>query len=393
MNKNKMLMELKIIVGIILVLEFVIGVFFNITVLLLPEPKWSKNMKTGNNLIKNLHIFDLTICICLVPLTFAVLMNSPKVNEILCFFHESLVAFATSGLCVNILFISMERYASIASSSTFKFVQKSKIFIVFIWVVSTIGFILPWINMGVKNEHVEDIIHKEENQSLVDCEHLITSYNEYNIYEIYSIGIFAFTFIGTLFCYFQIYRVAKKRLVIKTNNNGDKKALAKQQQEKRAFKVTVSIVGCFLFCWSLFVSVSLVEMVAEPSITVNAAHLVSLTVIFLSTIIHPVLYRFIHGDIKRLIRRRGHDVSENSITKSNAVSPYVKSVAITHSGEYPTTSQISTIEKGKMEIANRNQLVIPNTSTKENKLSVSFSTDYGSTSGTTVTDLSNCSDV
>jgi hypothetical protein len=44
-------------------------------------------MKTGNKLIKSLHAIDLIICICLMPITFSVLMHSPEVSENLCFFH------------------------------------------------------------------------------------------------------------------------------------------------------------------------------------------------------------------------------------------------------------------------------------------------------------------
>lgn len=318
-----MLMEFKIIVGLVLVIEFLTGVFFNIAVLLLPAPKWSKNMTTGNNLIRNLHIFDLSICVFLMPITFAVLMHSPHVNEILCFFHESLIAFSASGLCVNVLFISLERYGSVATL-VFQPGKNPKAFVTIIWIVATVGFVLPWINLAFKTTDIKAVIKAEENKSLIDCEHLITSYNEYNIYEIYALGIFGVSFTGIVFCYVGIYRIAKKRLKLKGDNGGTSKlqSVSKQNQEKRAFKVTVSIVGCFLFCWSLFVTVSLVEMLVPPNTAVNGAHLVSLTVVFLSTVIHPILYRFIHGDIKRIFKRRG-DTTENSLsfTKSNAVGP------------------------------------------------------------------------
>ncbi|CAC5417165.1 unnamed protein product [Mytilus coruscus] len=262
-------------------------------------------------------------------------MHSPHVNEILCFFHESLIAFSASGLCVNVLFISLERYGSVASLM-FQPGKNPKVFVMIIWIVATVGFVLPWINLAFKTTNIAEVIKAEENKSLIDCEHLITSYNEYNIYEIYAIGIFGLSFTGIVFCYVGIYRIAKKRLKLKGDNGGTSKlqSVSKQQQEKRAFKVTVSIVGCFLFCWSLFITVSLIEMVVPPSTAVNGTHLVSLTVVFLSTVIHPILYRFIHGDIKRIFQRRT-DTTENSLsfTKSNAVGPNTKQRTLVESIE------------------------------------------------------------
>jgi hypothetical protein len=79
------LIEIKITLGIVLVIVFLGGVICNVAVLVLPPPRWTKNMKTGNKLIKSLHAIDLIICICLMPITFSVLMHSPEVSENLCF--------------------------------------------------------------------------------------------------------------------------------------------------------------------------------------------------------------------------------------------------------------------------------------------------------------------
>jgi len=184
-----MLIEIKITLGLVLVIVFLGGVISNIAVLVLPPPKWTKNMATGNKLIKSLHAIDLIICVCLMPITFSVLMHSPEVNETLCFFHESLISFATSGGCINILFISLERYLSIGSLNS-KSSKQSIMFLSIIWITSFIGFGLPWINAVVKTENADVVIDREKNLTIVDCEHLVTSFNEYNVYEVFGLGIF-----------------------------------------------------------------------------------------------------------------------------------------------------------------------------------------------------------
>lgn len=324
-----MLIEIKIILGLVLVIVFLGGVICNIAVLVLPPPKWTKNMTTGNKLIKSLHAIDLIICVCLMPITFSVLMHSPEVNETLCFFHESLISFATSGGCINILFISLERYLSIGSLNS-KSSKQSIIFLSIIWITSFIGFGLPWINAIVKTENVDLVIDKEKNLTIVDCEHLVTSFNEYNIYEVFGLGIFFLTCIGIVVCYIGIFKLAKRGAKIHDQNNGHNqlRAHAKKKREQRALKITLSLVGSFILCWFVFIVISLIEMVSPSSVAINITHLVSLCIVFSSTIVHPTLYRFIHVDIKKIFKKKTDmtkESSENSITAAgkskNAVYP------------------------------------------------------------------------
>jgi hypothetical protein len=312
-----MLIEIKVTLGIVLVIVFLGGVICNVAVLVLPPPRWTKNMKTGNKLIKSLHAIDLIICICLMPITFSVLMNSPEVNENLCFFHESLISFATSGGCINILFISLERYLSIGSLNS-KSSKPSIIFLSIIWITSFIGFGLPWINAVVKTEDTETLINEEKNLTIVDCEHLVTSFNKYNVYEVFGLGIFFLTCIGIVVCYIGIFKLAKRGTKIHDQNNGhnQRRALAKKKREKRALKITLSLVGSFILCWFLFIVISLVEMVSPSSVAINITHLVSLCIVFSSTIVHPTLYRFIHVDIKQIFKKTDKTIesSENSIS-------------------------------------------------------------------------------
>lgn len=312
-----MLIEIKITIGIVLVIVFLGGVICNVAVLVLPPPRWTKNMKTGNKLIKSLHAIDLIICICLMPITFSVLMHSPEVSENLCFFHESLISFATSGGCINILFISLERYLSIGSLNS-KSSKQSIIFLSIIWITSFIGFGLPWINAVVKTEDVETHIDEEKNLTIVDCEHLVTSFNKYNVYEVFGLGIFFLTCIGIVVCYIGIFKLAKRGTKIHDQNNGHNqlRALAKKKREKRALKITLSLVGSFILCWFLFIVISLVEIVSPSSVAINITHLVSLCIVFSSTIVHPTLYRFIHVDIKKIFKKtdKTKESSENSIS-------------------------------------------------------------------------------
>ncbi|KAG9342340.1 hypothetical protein JZ751_016842 [Albula glossodonta] len=98
----------------LLVLEIVLGLGSNLTVLVLYCMKSDLVNSVSNVVTVNLHVLDVAVCVCCIPLTATVVLLSLGDTDVdaplICCFHEACVSFASVATAANVLAITLDRY-------------------------------------------------------------------------------------------------------------------------------------------------------------------------------------------------------------------------------------------------------------------------------------------
>ncbi|KAK2858254.1 hypothetical protein Q7C36_006173 [Tachysurus vachellii] len=140
-------------VSAVLLLELLLGVGGNLTVLVLYCGHCSLLESVSHAVTLSLHTLDLLLCLLCLPITAILLLlggaSSPH-HVLLCCLHESAATFASVGTALNLLLISLDRYDISVRPANRLLTPRRAAFLLFgVWMVSLTLPVLPFVEAGL----------------------------------------------------------------------------------------------------------------------------------------------------------------------------------------------------------------------------------------------------
>ncbi|XP_035257477.1 G-protein coupled receptor 22-like [Anguilla anguilla] len=134
----------------LLVLEIVLGLSSNLTVLVLYCMKSDLINSVSNVVTVNLHVLDVTVCVLCIPLTVAVALLPPGGGApLVSCFHEACVSFASVATAANVLAITLDRYdISVRPANRVLTMGRAAALLGAVWAVSAFSFLVPFAEVG-----------------------------------------------------------------------------------------------------------------------------------------------------------------------------------------------------------------------------------------------------
>ncbi|KAJ3596281.1 hypothetical protein NHX12_002690 [Muraenolepis orangiensis] len=339
-----------------LMLEIVLGLSSNLTVLALYCMKSNLISSVSNIVTMNLHVLDVLVCVCCIPLTIVVLLLSLEGDTaLLCCFHEACVSFASVATAANVLAITLDRYdISVKPANRVLTMGRALALLAAVWVLSFISFLVPFVEVGFFAGG-----HAELNQTLVETMvHTNQCYTELGLYYhlLAQIPIFFFTVIVMLITYSKILQALNIRIGTRFHASQKKKARRKKcpsmatamtpqqeapgaappstgsrmpalgmrtsvsviialrravkrhrerrERQKRVFRMSLLIVSTFLLCWTPITALNTVILsVGQSDLTVKL-RLGFLVMAYGTTIFHPLLYAFTRQKFQKVLKSK-----------------------------------------------------------------------------------------
>ncbi|KAL3061315.1 G-protein coupled receptor 22 [Trematomus bernacchii] len=355
-----------------LMLEILLGLSSNLTVLALYCMKSNLISSVSNIVTMNLHVLDVLICVCCIPLTIVVVLLSLEGDTALvCCFHEACVSFASVATAANVLAITLDRYdISVKPANRVLTMGRALTLLAGIWVLSFISFLVPFIEVGFFAQGQADL-----NQTVVEnVVHTNQYYTELGLYYhlLAQIPIFFLTVVVMLITYSKILQALNIRIGTRFHASQKKKARRKNpsmtamtpQQEatdasqssgsrmptlgmrtsvsliialrravkrhrerrarqKRVFRMSLLIVSTFLLCWTPITVLNTVILSVGPSDLMVKLRLGFLVMAYGTTIFHPLLYAFTRQKFQKVLKskmkKRVVSIIEADPTPNNAI--------------------------------------------------------------------------
>ncbi|KAI4905742.1 hypothetical protein NFI96_003036 [Prochilodus magdalenae] len=139
-------------VSAVLLLELLLGVGGNLTVLVLYCGHCSLLESVSHAVTLSLHTLDLLLCLLCLPITATLLLlggASIPHHTLLCCLHESAATFASVGTALNLLLISLDRYdISVRPANRLLTPRRAAFLLTGVWVVSLTVPLLPFVEAG-----------------------------------------------------------------------------------------------------------------------------------------------------------------------------------------------------------------------------------------------------
>ncbi|KAL7891437.1 hypothetical protein AOLI_G00009130 [Acnodon oligacanthus] len=139
-------------VSAVLLLELLLGVGGNLTVLVLYCGHCSLLESVSHAVTLSLHTLDLLLCLLCLPVTATLLLlggASIPHHTLLCCLHESAATFASVGTALNLLLISLDRYdISVRPANRLLTPRRAAFLLTGVWVVSLTVPLLPFVEAG-----------------------------------------------------------------------------------------------------------------------------------------------------------------------------------------------------------------------------------------------------
>ncbi|KAI1888416.1 hypothetical protein AGOR_G00184920 [Albula goreensis] len=292
-----------------LMLEIVLGLSSNLTVLVLYCMKSNLINSVSNVVTMNLHVLDVIVCVCCIPLTIVIILLSLEGNTVLvCCFHEACVSFASVATAANVLAITLDRYdISVKPANRVLTMGRAVVLLGAIWVLSFFSFLVPFMEVGFFSQDRSD-----QNQTVVA--HTNQYYTELGLYYhlLAQIPIFFFTAVVMLITYSKILQALNIRIGTRFHASQKKKARKKKtismttqqeatdasqssgggrnpmlgmrtsvsviialrravkrhrerrERQKRVFRMSLLIISTFLLCWTPITVLNTVILSAAP---------------------------------------------------------------------------------------------------------------------------------
>ncbi|KAK1887305.1 G-protein coupled receptor 22 [Dissostichus eleginoides] len=355
-----------------LMLEILLGLSSNLTVLALYCMKSNLISSVSNIVTMNLHVLDVLICVCCIPLTIVVVLLSLEGDTALvCCFHEACVSFASVATAANVLAITLDRYdISVKPANRVLTMGRALTLLAGIWVLSFLSFLVPFIEVGFFAQGQADL-----NQTVVEnVVHTNQYYTELGLYYhlLAQIPIFFLTVVVMLITYSKILQALNIRIGTRFHASQKKKARRKNpsmtamtpQQEatdasqssgsrmptlgmrtsvsliialrravkrhrerrarqKRVFRMSLLIVSTFLLCWTPITVLNTVILSVGPSDLMVKLRLGFLVMAYGTTIFHPLLYAFTRQKFQKVLKskmkKRVVSIIEADPTPNNAI--------------------------------------------------------------------------
>uniref|UniRef100_A0A3Q2T0Z3 G-protein coupled receptor 22 n=1 Tax=Fundulus heteroclitus TaxID=8078 RepID=A0A3Q2T0Z3_FUNHE len=356
-----------------LMLEILLGLSSNVTVLALYCMKSNLISSVSNIVTMNLHVLDVLICVCCIPLTIVVvLLSLERDMALVCCFHEACISFASVATAANVLAITLDRYdISVKPANRVLTMGRALALLALIWVLSFVSFLVPFIEVGFfAHDHAELNQTAAENGILGnEC------YTEPGLYYhlLAQIPIFFFTAIVMLITYSKILQALNIRIGTRFHASQKKKARRKKrpsmtvmstqqeatdasqssttrnptlgmrtsvsviialrravkrhrerrERQKRVFRMSLLIVSTFLLCWTPITVLNTVILSVGPSNLMFRLRLGFLVMAYGTTIFHPLLYAFTRQKFQKVLKskmkKRVVSIIEADPTPNNAI--------------------------------------------------------------------------
>ncbi|XP_061896719.1 G-protein coupled receptor 22-like [Entelurus aequoreus] len=354
-----------------LMLEILLGLSSNLTVLVLYCMKSNLISSVSNIVTMNLHVLDVLVCVCCIPLTMVVVLLSLEGDAgLLSCFHEACVSFASVATAANVLAITLDRYdISVKPANRVLTMRRALALMTAIWVLSLVSFLVPFMEVGF-------FANAELNQTLVESAvHSNQYYTELGLYYhlMAQIPIFFFTAVVMLITYSKILQALNIRIGTRFHASQKKKVRRKKrpsmtamttqpeatdasqssggrnptlgmrtsvsviialrravkrhrerrERQKRVFRMSLLIVSTFLLCWTPITVLNTVILSVGPSDLMVKLRLGFLVMAYGTTIFHPLLYAFTRQKFQKVLKskmkKRVVSIIEADPTPNNAI--------------------------------------------------------------------------
>ncbi|XP_041832805.1 G-protein coupled receptor 22-like isoform X2 [Melanotaenia boesemani] len=361
-----------------LVLEIVLGLSSNLTVLVLYCMKQNLISSVSNIITMNLHVVDVMVCVCCIPLTAVVVLLPLKADTaIICCFHEACVSFASVATAANVLAITVDRYdISVRPANRVLTMGRAVALLGSIWALSFFSFLVPFMEVGFFIGSGSDLVN---HTAVVTVAHTNEYYTELGLYYhlLAQIPIFFFTAVVMLVTYYKILQALNIRIGARFQHNLPKKkqkskntislstathaestdasqsssgvkvgsnaplgmrasvsviiALRRavkrhrerRERQKRVFRMSLLIISTFLLCWTPITVLNTIILSTGPSDLTVRLRLGFLVMAYGTTIFHPLLYAFTRQKFQKVLKskmkKRVVSVVEAEPTPNNVV--------------------------------------------------------------------------
>ncbi|XP_037619003.1 G-protein coupled receptor 22-like isoform X2 [Sebastes umbrosus] len=359
-----------------LLLEIVLGLSSNITVLVLYCMKQNLISSVSNIITMNLHVVDVLVCVCCIPLTAAVVLLPLEADTaMVCCFHEACVSFASVATASTVLAITVDRYdISVRPANRVLTMGRAVALLGSIWALSFFSFLVPFMEVGFFISSGSELV----NQTVV-VTHTNEYYTELGLYYhlLAQIPIFFFTAVVMLVTYYKILQALNIRIGTRFQHNLPKKkqkskntislstatqaestdasqsstgvraggnatlgmrasvsviiALRRavkrhrerRERQKRVFRMSLLIISTFLLCWTPITVLNTIILSTGPSDLTVRLRLGFLVMAYGTTIFHPLLYAFTRQKFQKVLKskmkKRVVSVVEADPTPNNVV--------------------------------------------------------------------------
>ncbi|XP_069763914.1 G-protein coupled receptor 22-like [Narcine bancroftii] len=329
-----------------LILEIVLGLSSNLTVLGLYCMKSNLINSVSNIITMNLHILDAVICIGCIPLTIIVILLSLEQKALICNFHEACISFTSVATAANVLAITLDRYdISVKPANRILTMGRAIMLLTSVWIASFSAFTIPFIEVNFFS--LQSIW---QNKTIL-CFGIDEFDNELGIYYhlLIQIPIFSFTVIVMLITYSKILqalnikigsrfstrqnkRKRKKNIPTLQHENTDqsengrrhniklgvrtsvsviialrrvvKQHRERRERQKRVFRMSLLIISSFLICWTPLSILNTVIIYKGLSESMVKLRLCFLILAYGTTIFHPLLYAFARQKFQKVLKSK-----------------------------------------------------------------------------------------
>ncbi|XP_055503880.1 G-protein coupled receptor 22-like [Leucoraja erinacea] len=142
-------LSFQVSLGSLLLLELVLGLASNLTVLVLYGLHSGLADSVSTVVTVSLHVLDTLVCLLCVPFTTGMVLRPPATAWALaCCFHEACVALAGVGTAANVLLIGLDRYdISVRPSRRLLTAGRAMPLLAAVWTLSLLAFSLPFLQV------------------------------------------------------------------------------------------------------------------------------------------------------------------------------------------------------------------------------------------------------
>uniref|UniRef100_W5K321 G-protein coupled receptors family 1 profile domain-containing protein n=1 Tax=Astyanax mexicanus TaxID=7994 RepID=W5K321_ASTMX len=331
-------------VGAVLLLELLLGVGGNLTVLVLYCGHCSLLESVSHAVTLSLHTLDLLLCLLCLPVTATLLLldgASIPHHTLLCCLHESTATFASVGTALNLLLISLDRYdISVRPANRLLTPRRAAFLLTGVWVVSLTVPLLPFVEAGFVSGLTEGVaVHSN---STVLCLEWVGTLQ---VHLLLQVPMFLCSLSVMLFTYSRILQALRIRIGHPPRSQRDARptptvSLAttpqspprvhnppsvgvgasvsailalrravrrhrdRRERQKRVFRMSVIIILSFLLCWAPLSITPLLLLAIGPSDWLERLRLCFLVLAYWTVVLHPLLYAFTRQKLRKVLHTR-----------------------------------------------------------------------------------------
>ncbi|XP_068442832.1 G-protein coupled receptor 22-like [Clinocottus analis] len=361
-----------------LLLEIVLGLSSNLTVLVLYCMKQNLISSVSNIITMNLHAVDVLVCVCCIPLTAVVVLLPLETDTaMICCFHEACVSFASVATAANVLAITLDRYdISVRPANRVLTMGRAVALLGSIWALSFFSFLVPFMEVSFFINSGSDVVNQT---AVVTVAQPNEYYTEQGLYYhlLAQIPIFFFTAVVMLVTYYKILQALNIRIGTRFQHNlprkkqkstntislstatqaestdasqsstgvraggnaplgmrasvsviialrrAVKRHRERRERQKRVFRMSLLIISTFLLCWTPITVLNTIILSTGPSNLTVRLRLGFLVMAYGTTIFHPLLYAFTRQKLQKVLKskmkKRVVSVVEADPTPNNVV--------------------------------------------------------------------------